>query len=133
MSPLRFVRVLGILLVPGLLALAPAAQADEPCSFPLGLFCPCTTFPRTRKPHIFWHKVCSKPISSPCELEHYGYYPTCWHPWPFPPDYSHCCFPPPGAAAGAAATGQAPVMPRADGEELPAPRKDATPGMLPGT
>ena len=29
-------------------------------------------------------------------LPHYGYYQTCWHPWPFPPDWSHCTVLPPG-------------------------------------
>ena len=42
--------------------------------------------------------VHQKPICAPCGLKHYGYYPTCWRPWPFPTNYSHCPPPPPPAA-----------------------------------
>jgi hypothetical protein len=36
-------------------------------------------------------------VCDPCTLEHFGYYATCWAPWPYPPDWSHCPTPPPGA------------------------------------
>jgi hypothetical protein len=49
---------------------------------------PCLKF-RTR---------CPKPVCNPCELQHYGYFATCWHAWPFPPDYSHCPYPHNGSA-----------------------------------
>lgn len=38
---------------------------------------------------------CPKPVCDPCTLEHYGYYQTCWRPWSFPPDASHCPQPQP--------------------------------------
>jgi hypothetical protein len=34
--------------------------------------------------------ACPKPVCDPCNLEHYGYYQTCWRPWSFPPDTRHC-------------------------------------------
>jgi len=45
-------------------------------------------------------------------MENFGYYPTCWRAWPFPPNYGHCPVPPTimtapcginGAPAGVAA------------------------------
>jgi hypothetical protein len=44
-----------------------------------------------------WHHACPKPICDPCNLPHFGYFETCWHPWPFPADFSHCGSPPPAA------------------------------------
>ncbi len=43
--------------------------------------------------------VHQKKICAPCGLQHYGYYPACWHPWPFPTYYGHCPPPVPPAAA----------------------------------
>jgi hypothetical protein len=48
-------------------------------------------------PCIKFKRACPRPVCDPCNLEHYGYYPTCWAPWPFPADWSHCPCPPPGA------------------------------------
>jgi hypothetical protein len=49
-------------------------------------------------PRLKFKKACPRPVCDPCYLPHYGYYQTCWAPWPFPPDWSHCSVPPPGAA-----------------------------------
>lgn len=40
--------------------------------------------------------VHAKHICFPPHLEHYGFYPACWHPWPFSLDetYSHCAIRP---------------------------------------
>ena len=46
---------------------------------------------------IRFKRACPRPVCDPCHLEHYGYYQTCWAPWPYPPDWSHCPTPPPGA------------------------------------
>lgn len=117
-------------LIPIALVLAPLAAAGPArageggcCTASFGIFCPKTTFCRVKPPCIKWHCVCPKPVCDCGSLEHYGYYPTCWHPWPFPPDYSHCHQPPPSALADqlineAAA---APVVP--SGETLPTPRR----------
>src|SRR5262245_27101504 len=38
-----------------------------------------------RPPCIIWHHGCPHPICNPCDLPHFGYWETCWSPWPFPP------------------------------------------------
>ena len=90
-------RKLGWLSVSGAawLALGSAGQAGE-----------CATCKQTcPPPFIHWAEgppnlrfktACPKPVCDPCTLPHYGYYATCWHPWPFAPDWSHCPTPPPG-------------------------------------
>src|SRR5207244_1046702 len=58
-------------------------------------------------PRLRFRCVCPRPVCGPCDLKHYGYYPTCWSPFPWPPDYSCCPAPmvpgvtPPGIAPGA--------------------------------
>lgn len=42
------------------------------------------------KPRIRYQHGCPKPICDPCNLPHFGYYQTCWRPWPFPADFNHC-------------------------------------------
>lgn len=41
-------------------------------------------------PRICFKCGCPRPVCDPCSLEHFGYYQTCWTPWPYPPDWSHC-------------------------------------------
>jgi hypothetical protein len=48
-------------------------------------------------PCIKFKCACPKPVCNPCELPCFGYYQTCWRPWPCPPNWSHCPVPPPGA------------------------------------
>jgi hypothetical protein len=43
-----------------------------------------------RPPKIKFQCACPRPVCDPCQLEHFGYYQTCWCPWPFPPDLRHC-------------------------------------------
>jgi hypothetical protein len=43
-----------------------------------------------RPPKIKFKPSCPRPVCDPCNLEHYGYYQTCWCSWPFPPDMRHC-------------------------------------------
>jgi hypothetical protein len=50
-----------------------------------------------RPPVICWKFGCPRPVCNPCELPNFGYFQTCWTPWPFPPDWSHCRVPPPAA------------------------------------
>ena len=47
-------------------------------------------------PRIKFKCACPRPVCDPCSLQHYGYYATCWQPWPFQQDWSHCKTPPPG-------------------------------------
>ena len=48
-------------------------------------------------PRIHFHKGCPHPICNPCDLPNWGYYETCWTPWPFPPNWAHCPQLPPAA------------------------------------
>ena len=69
---------------------------------------------------------CPKPVCNPCDIEGYGYYPTCWRPWAYPPNYEHCPVPPPGVLAS-----QPPPLVAGPGfspdDPLPAPQKAANP------
>ena len=94
--------------------------------------CPKYTFTIERPPHICFKRVCPKPVCNPCDIEGYGYYPTCWRPWAYPPNYNHCPVPPPGVLASqppplVVAPG-APAGPGASQDDaLPPPRKSANP------
>jgi hypothetical protein len=48
-------------------------------------------------PRIHWTRGCPRPICNPCDLPNWGYYETCWSPYPFPPNWSHCPTLPPAA------------------------------------
>lgn len=48
-------------------------------------------------PHIHFRRGCPHPICNPCDLPHFGYFDTCWSPYPFPPSWGHCLTPPPAA------------------------------------
>ncbi len=50
------------------------------------------------RPKIRIKCACPKPVCDPCNLEHFGYYPTCWHPWSYLPDWSRCPVAPPAMA-----------------------------------
>ena len=99
-----------------------------------GIFCHCPPplkWCSEQAPKIKFKCACPRPVCDPCNLQHYGYYATCWQPWPFPPDYSHCPTPPPGALLPPPPyppyTPRGPQERPADpnkGEELPKPRKD---------
>jgi hypothetical protein len=127
----RIARVVGIgcLVGVGVLVSPGKGNAD-----PLGIYsfcchevcppcyCHCAEYP----PKIKFCWGCPKRVCPPCTLEHFGYYQTCWQPWPFPPDWSHCPVPPCGALVAGGPPG--PVMPDT-AAPLPPPRKaDGTPG-----
>jgi hypothetical protein len=44
-------------------------------------------------PRLKFKCDCPRPVCGPCDLKHYGYYPTCWVPFPGTPDYSSCPVP----------------------------------------
>ena len=50
-----------------------------------------------RPPRIHYQHGCPKPICCPCDQPNWGYFQTCWTPWPWPPDWSHCPVTPPAA------------------------------------
>ena len=35
-------------------------------------------------PHICFQKGCPRPICDPCVNPNWGYFETCWNPWPWP-------------------------------------------------
>jgi hypothetical protein len=97
-----------------------------------GFFCHCPPPLRwcsEQAPCIKFKCACPRPVCDPCDLQHYGVFATCWHPWPFQPNWSHCQSPPPGAVLPTPA--YPPYAPRAPQErradpvkegEFPAPR-----------
>jgi hypothetical protein len=102
------------------LLLAPFFLIASLSQAPAGsLFCPVTVFCKPKPPHVRYKCICPQRIKPGCGLENYGYYPTCWQPWPFPPNYGHCAVPPPTVTpqSSAAKTAETP-------EELPAPAKE---------
>jgi hypothetical protein len=77
-------------------------------------------------PRIRWQCGCPLPICNPCYAPNWGYFQTCWTPWPWPQDWSHCPVTPPAAYVNLAPVGAtpAPRTPRLGvGEEmLPPPQ-----------
>lgn len=110
---------LGALALLLLLGLAqPHAQAQVP---PCGhkILCPPFIAPTPKPPRTMYKWVCPPLISNSAQMEHYGYYSSCWRPWPEPADLSHCPCPP-----GAVLPPPPPPRPSADrqaDEELPPP------------
>ncbi len=85
----------GLMLLAGLVLVSPARGQN--CDCQRDCCPPCFKYIYEGPPKIKFKHGCPKPICDPCHLPHYGYYPTCWQPWPWPPDWSHCAVPPPAA------------------------------------
>jgi hypothetical protein len=100
------------------LMLAPCFVATPLCRAAVGecLHCPKTVFCRPKPPRIKYKCVCPMPICPLCEIENFGYYPTCWRAWPFPPNYSHCPVPPTIMTAPCCPNGAPKIL-----EQLPVP------------
>jgi hypothetical protein len=41
-------------------------------------------------PRLWFKCACPRPVCDPGNLEHYGYYATCWRPWSFTSELNHC-------------------------------------------
>ncbi len=118
------------LLGAGTLVAAPRAWAIYPWTGCCHEKCPpkyvhCMEMP----PCVKYKCGCPRPVCDPCSLPHFGYFQTCWQPWPYPPDWTHCPVPPPGALIpdpppptlrGLGAVAATPAPPEAP---LPAPRR----------
>ncbi len=112
----------------GVLLLAPAAAKAQDCFHCQRTHCPphlkhCQEGP----PHICFQKGCPRPICNPCLNPNWGYYETCWNPWPWPPDFSHCRAIPPAATiglnpGGPVGIGMPQVQPAQPETKLPPPR-----------
>lgn len=83
-------------------------------------FCPCTVFCRPKHPRVHYKCICPQRINSCCGVANWGYYPTCWQQWPFPPNYEHCPVPP-VTMNPPANSPETPLAP-AGTEQLPAPK-----------
>lgn len=64
---------------------------------------------------------CPKPVCDPCNLRSWGYYENAWHPWPYPPNWSHCRDLPP--AGPPPMTIVVPGRPLGAEAQLPPPKK----------
>lgn len=80
-----------------LLLANPALRADHgcaPCAAGCKMRCPPPHCHYSEgPPNLKFKKACPRPVCDPCNLEHYGYYATCWQPWAFDANYSHCVAP----------------------------------------
>lgn len=91
-------------------------------------FCQKTHFLMPKNPCIRYKCICPKPNCPHCPIENYGYFPTCWQRWEFPPYYCHCPVPPITLNAPQS-TLDTPAA-SAKTEELPLPAKE-TPETTP--
>ena len=79
------------------------AQAQESCGTCLAcrsccpIFCPHYKHCAEGAPRICIMNGCPKPLCNPCTMPNWGYYQTCWSPWPWGPDWSHCPVPTPAS------------------------------------
>ncbi|MFQ3652365.1 MAG: hypothetical protein SNJ75_18775 [Gemmataceae bacterium] len=70
---------------------------------------------------------CPRPVCDPCNLPHYGYFQTCWAPWPYPDNWNHCPTPtpsqmlPPPEKPLFAPRVAVPVRPKKPGKQLDDP------------
>lgn len=98
-------RAVLILLMAGLAVPSPAL-AEDCCNTPCNTaccrwHCPCFKWCSEGPPKIKFKCACGKPVCVPdCSTPNWGYFQTCWRPWPWPADYSHCACPNPAALAG---------------------------------
>src|SRR5207244_1215571 len=72
-------------------------------------------------PCIKFHCGCPRPVCCPCDQPNWGYFQTCWRPWPWPPNYSHCAVPGPQAFIPHGVPQEYHTLPTTP--EGPAPRK----------
>jgi hypothetical protein len=95
----RFSTRFGLLAAALTASLASASTADAQCPSCGAGGCEspsCGTCPNAYvhwaegPPRVKFKRASPRPVCDPCNLEHYGYYQTCWCPWPFPPDTRHC-------------------------------------------
>ena len=93
-----------------------------PCPAPL---VHCTPKP----PKIKFKCVCGKPICDPCDLEGYGYNPTCWRPWTPPLSCGNTGYPALGCPPMAAPAVH--PYPTQSGDVLPVPQKSNSDTLRP--
>jgi len=108
-----------------LLAAAGSAGAQQPCGDCYSCqkhHCPKFKYCAEGPVRICFERGCGAPICCPCNQPNWGYYQTCWTPWPWPPDWSHCPVQPPASVViPGMTTGGATTAPPV--EEVPEPRR----------
>jgi hypothetical protein len=110
-----------------------SCQSGESCGYCNGKPCPPWVKYRFEgPPRIKFKHGCPRPLCNPCDLPHYGYFQTCWQPWPFPPDWSHCPTPPPGTMVPYEHPGRRQTVFEQPPAEAPPPRR-TEPGNDKGT
>ena len=101
----RLATTLGFLGIPlaALLIQSPATAQD--CATCQKFHCPpILKYCLEGKPRICFTHGCAKPVCNPCTNPNFGYFETCWTPWPWAPNYSHCPVQPPAATVVPTAT-----------------------------
>jgi hypothetical protein len=73
-------------------------------------------------PCICFKCGCPKPVCCPANAPNWGYFQTCWRPWPWPPDWSHCYGAPPASQL---------IPPLANAYMTPVNPSGEAPGTLP--
>ena len=93
----------------------PCAGGCKPCPCP-GPYVHCTP----EMPCMKYKCACGKPLCNVCDIQGYGYYPTCWRPWDVALNY-RCPVPTPTQLVHPfdLAPGTPPGLP--PGEMLPGP------------
>jgi hypothetical protein len=84
-------------------------------------------------PRICIQCGCPKPVCCPSDTPNWGYFQTCWRPYPWGPNWSHCYGVPPAATVVPAMTsaGGLHSMPLQPGVEMPRPSTAPQPAALP--
>jgi hypothetical protein len=86
---------------------------------------PCYRYCQEGPPRIRVICGCPKPVCCPADAPNWGYFQTCWRPWPWGPDFSHCYGVPPAAQILPPFSGDIRTMPGAlepAPGEMPAPK-----------
>jgi len=103
LSRMNMAKAVGAWAVTLALFAAGSVMADGDCASCTSTRCQSHHCPPALKhcaegaPRICVRLGCPKPICNPCNQPNWGYYETCWRPWPWPADYSHCAVVPPAA------------------------------------
>jgi hypothetical protein len=99
---------------------------------------PCIKYCAEGGPRICVLCGCPKPICCPSDAPNWGYFQTCWRPYPWGPNWSHCYGVPPAATVvppPLASSNNIHSMPLQPGAELPGqpslPRSAAPPATMP--
>ena len=108
-----------------LLMFSPTAWGQDCCPSCKVFCCPHYKHQTEGGPRICFWPCCGRPVNNLCvnPAPNWGYYQTCWSPWPWGPDWSHCPVQPPASL----------VWPPGAPEVLPSPNRPPTRQVPPGS